>query len=465
MLVSSKKFLTGVAVTSALCVAGWSQATQSQPQAQPEAQGQAAQGQAAQGQASQPAAGAAKEKKPKDQGEYDIFTAVTKETDHTKRVGLLDQWKQKYPETDYTKDRLLYYLDSYRNLNQLDKMIATSKELLALDPADANAMFWMATLIPSMPGSEKNPEYVGLAEKAGQGIIANLDKTFAPANKQANVTDEQWKQARRDMEVVAYKSAGWSAMINKNQGGAKENFQKALQANPGAAEVSYWMGNMILADKNPQTIPEGLYHLARAASYEGPGALNPQGRASVNDFLTKYYNAFHGTDAAGLDQIKAQAKASPLPPAGFTIRSKVEIAQDKLKEEAAKEAADPIGANWKRFKEGLTGPSSGEFVAAMKDAAIPYAFRGTVVDSTPKTIVLAMSDKTTGELTLQPSEGTFPKVAPGTELTFENAVGKDYAASPFMVTMEIDRSKVKGLPAGGGGGAKKPAARKPKGRR
>lgn len=474
MLVSSRRVLLGAAATTALSVAAWSQTAQTQPaQTSPPAaqsgqaaagqagqagaaQGQAAQGQAAQGDAAQGQAAATgeKQKAPKNQEEYDIFTAVTKETDHAKRIGLLDTWKQKFPDSDYKKDRLLYYLDSYRNLNQLDKLVATAKEILAQDPNDVNAMFWIATIVPNLPNAATSPEYISLAEKAGQGIVANLDATFAPAKKQANVTDEQWKKARTDMEATGYKASGWSAMVNKNPAGARDMFTKSLQANPAAAEVSYWLGNMIVADKDPKTIPEGLYHLARAASYDGPGSLTPQGRASVNDFVTKYYNAFHGPAPAELEQIKAQAKANPFPPAGFTIKSKAQIQQEQLQAEAEKEKADPIGANWKRLKEGLTGPQGAEYATSMKDAEIPFTFRGTVVESSPKTIVLAMSDKTTGELTLTPAEGVFPRVEAGTELTFEKAVGKTFTAQPFMLSLEIDRANIKGLPAS----AKKPAA-------
>jgi hypothetical protein len=61
-----------------------------------------------------------------------------------------------------------------------------------------------------------------------------------------------------------------------------------------------------------------LFHSARAAVYDGPRALPPQARSSLDDYLTKSYIAYHG-DASGLDALKAAARTSAFPPAGFSI--------------------------------------------------------------------------------------------------------------------------------------------------
>src|SRR2546423_861744 len=45
--------------------------------------------------------GLAQEKKVKDQGEFDIYTQAVKETDPVKKLALLDQWKEKYPDSDF----------------------------------------------------------------------------------------------------------------------------------------------------------------------------------------------------------------------------------------------------------------------------------------------------------------------------------------------------------------------------
>ena len=469
MLVFSKSFLAGVAVASAICVPGWSQAAQQGQQAQQgqPAQGQAGQGQAAQGQGAQGQAGQGQaasgqpQKQVKDQGEYDLFTSVTKETDPNKKLGFLNQWKEKYPNTDFKKERQLFFLDTYRNLNQPDKMIQQAKEILAEDPKDVTSMFWLASIIPSLPNSGTNTEYVGLADKAGRGLLEQVPATFEPTKKPAQMSEEQWKKARNDMEAVAYKAVGWSAMINKNNEVAKENFTKALQANPGAGEVSYWLGLTIVGEKNPETYGTGLYHIARAVAYEGPGALSPQGRQQIGDSLTKMYQGFHG-DNSGLDQVKATAKANALPPAGFKIASVKEVAENKLRAEEEAAKADPMGALWKRLKDELAGPNGQQyFEASMKGAQAPR-LRGTVVSHTPKSVVLALSDKTTPEVTLEVDTALPGKADPGTVIEFEG-VAKTFTPDPFMLTMDIERSNIHGWPAAAP--SKRPASRKPARRR
>src|ERR1700720_2536910 len=51
---------------------------------------------------------AAPEKKVKDQGEFDIYNQVLKDTDPAKQIQDLDTWTQKYPDSDYKNDTRPY---------------------------------------------------------------------------------------------------------------------------------------------------------------------------------------------------------------------------------------------------------------------------------------------------------------------------------------------------------------------
>jgi hypothetical protein len=443
--VSSKKLMAGVAVVSVLSVAGFGQAAQGQAA---QGQGQTPPGQApAAGQTPQaqaPAAGQP-QKQVKDQGEYDLFNQVVKETDANKKLALLNTWKEKYPQTDFKKERQLYYLDTYKNLGQPEKMIGTAKEILAEDPKDFTSMYWISSIVPTLPTAATNTEYLDLAEKSARGMLDNMDATFAADKRPATTPADAWKAARTDMEAIAYKASGWTAMVKKNASGAEENFTKALQVKPASGEVSYWLGLTIVGQKDPTTYPKGLYHIARAAAYDGPGALAPAGRTQVNDYLTKAYKGFHG-DESGLVELKAQAKASALPPAGFKILSVKEIAEAKLKQEEEAAKADPIGALWKNLHNELSGPNGQQyFDSGLKEAAVPR-LRGTVVSHTSKSIVLALSDKTTPEVTLELDTPIAGKAEPGTVIEFEG-VGKSFTKEPFMLTMDAERSKIYNWPA------------------
>ena len=73
---------------------------------------------------------APKEKKVKDQQEYDLYKSATTTTDAAKRLPFLDQWKEKYPESDFKEERLVIYQTTYQTLGQTAKAVETAKEIL-----------------------------------------------------------------------------------------------------------------------------------------------------------------------------------------------------------------------------------------------------------------------------------------------------------------------------------------------
>lgn len=418
MLVRIKQLLSGVVVAAALCATPiWAQDA--------------------------PAAGQAKPAQPqwKDRAEYDLVDAIGKEADANKKLQLLNQWKEKYPATEFKKMRQALYLQTYQALNQPANIYAAAKEVLADDPKDIYALSMISFLTPVMTNT--SPEALDLGEKAAQGVLSQLDATFAADKKPAQMSADQWAQQRSLAEAQSHKTLGWIAMIRKDAPGAEEHFTQSLTKNPAQGDVSYWLGQTIIGEKKVEKYPLGLWHVARAAAYEGAGALPPQGRTAVNDYLTKAYTGYHG-DAKGLDELKGQTKTAALPPAGFSIKSVKEIHEEQLAKEEEFTKNNPMIALWKRIKDELAGPNGQQyFDSSMKDAQIPQ-LRGWVVEQKPKELLVAISDKTTPELTLQ-VDSTLPKVDPGTEITWEG-IGKSFTKEPFMVVMDVERKNITGLP-------------------
>src|SRR5690242_4190209 len=128
------------------------------------AQGQSQPSQPAQGGSAQP------QKKGKDQGEYDLYNGAVKETDPNKKLGLLTTWKEKYPDSDCKIERLQLMLATYQQLGKPDKMIDTAKEILAVDPKDIQALYWITFLSPSM--NNNSPDALALATKAANGLLS-----------------------------------------------------------------------------------------------------------------------------------------------------------------------------------------------------------------------------------------------------------------------------------------------------
>ena len=164
MRVSLKKFVGAAAVASLVTMS--LSAQQAQGQAQGQAPAQAA------GQAGQPAAGGAAQKNWKDRAEYDLYEAITKEATPAKRLELLNSWNEKYPTTDFKLERQLLYLDTYQKLGQAPKILESAKNIIAIDPQNLTALYWMAYLTTSL--NNTTPEALDAGEKAGNALLGAL---------------------------------------------------------------------------------------------------------------------------------------------------------------------------------------------------------------------------------------------------------------------------------------------------
>lgn len=376
----------------------------------------------------------------KDRAEYDLFDAITKDTNAKTKLEKLQQWEKGYPSTDYAKERQMLFLTTYVALNQPQQAVGIAKQILADDPKNFSALYYIMFYTRPLGGNSPTPEVLDQGNKAAQAIIDNIN-TPPP-----NVTEEQWKTARTDVENLAHTTLGWIELQRKNWEGAEAEFQKSLQIKPNNGEVDYLMGTAIASEKKVEKMPQALFYFARAASYEGPDALTPDGRKQVLAYVQKAYKTYHGSDE-GFSNLVAAAKASPTPPTDFKIEDAATIADRNAKEQAARDAANPELTLWKNIKAELTGANGASyFESSMKGALLP-TLKGKVVSITPalkpKTIVLSLEDGTTPDATLKFETALPGKVDVGTELSFEG-VPASYTASPFMVVFAVEKEKLHG---------------------
>ena len=59
-------------------------------------------------------------------------------------------------------------------------------------------------------------------------------------------------------------------MMRKNAPDAEKNFIKSLELNPAQGDVSYWLGQTIMGERKVERYPEGVFHIARAATLRWP---------------------------------------------------------------------------------------------------------------------------------------------------------------------------------------------------
>ena len=110
--------------------------------------------------------------------------------------------------------------------------------------------------------------------------------------------------------------------------------------------------------------------------------------------------------------------------------------------------SDPQGALWKQLREALL-ENSAYWEDSVKGALIPggahdvYTLHGTLVSATSTELVLGMSDPKIPDVTLwldSPLPGTMD---PGGKIEFEG-VASAFVREPFMLTFEVQKSKIVG---------------------
>jgi hypothetical protein len=247
----------------------------------------------------------------REQSEFDLYDSIKREGSAQKRLLLLKQWKEKYADSKYREERELIFIQTYQALEQPKEILATAKLLVGMNPGNIQGLYWAATLVPAL--EVKDPGGLDLGERAGRGLLE--------ADKPAGSSGEDWAKAKRDLEALGHKVLGYVALTRHQPEQAEREFTRSLELVPQQAQVSSWLGTAIFGQKKERQ-SEVLYHFARAAVLdpEKEGGLTPPAvRQSVEDYLAKAYAQYHGADAPGLAQLKAEAAKAALPPPGFAI--------------------------------------------------------------------------------------------------------------------------------------------------
>ncbi|MBZ5602608.1 MAG: hypothetical protein LAO79_09910 [Acidobacteriia bacterium] len=406
-------------------------------------------------------AGAQEKKKEwKDRGEYDLYESITKTQDPNQWLAAIDKWKAQYPQSDYADVRRQLTLETYRALNKPREAFDAAGEVLKDNPNNLVALSaivgYVYGLVPFgvTPLTPQQQADLDTASKAAQQILTNLDAIYSKDNRPPAMTDAQAAQAKPQLKAFAQKTVGYIAIERKDYKTAQSELTKALELDPNQAQVSFWLGTALLAQNqaNPELQPAALYEFARSAAYDGTGALPLTDRKQVQDYLTKVYAQYHGSND-GLDKLMASSRLSALPPAGFSVKSKVDMERERIQAEEAAARANPMLALWKRIKSELQGPEGAAyFENNMKGAALPAGvngvtkFKGKIVsmtpESRPKEIVLAIEGMAQ-DATLKLDSALPGKMEPGAEIEFDG-VAESYTKDPFMVTFNVEKSHVEG---------------------
>jgi tetratricopeptide (TPR) repeat protein len=363
------------------------------------------------------------QKTAKDQAESDLYTSISNEKDQAKKLGLLDQWTEKYPDTAFKEERNLFYVQAY--------------SALAGGGMQAGA----------------TPDQLAAAEKADHTLIDKADTFFAPDVKMASVKAEDWAKAKTDVMTMAHKSLANIGMQRKDYAAAQAEYRGMLEANPNDAGTAYLLGTAIASEHKIARTPEALYQFARAALITGPGALTPAGQKETDAYLKKTYVGYHGDDK-GLDDLKAMAAKSPFPPEGFSIKSVTQLSEEDIAKDEEFNKTHPEIVSWRNVKATLTAPSGDTYFGTqMKGAQFPKTTAKVISQTSAREITVSVDNATPetaakAEATLKFTDGALKgTVAPGTEITF-TGVPVAFNKDPYMVTFNVEKENFTGAELG-----------------
>ena len=413
----------------------------------------------------------AQEKKVKDQGEYDIFNQTLKDAANpAQQIKDLDTWTQKYPDSDYKDDRLYYYIGAYNGAKQPAKVLEIGSQLMARDLKSVfkdpkqgpqqvlTVLYQMSVNILNIPNA--SADQLAAGEKAARALADYAGEYFTAANKPAGTSDADWAKTKSDVtnlsKAVLMNLAsrpGNDAMTkyaaDKNADNCKTAetaYTNALKQFPDSAALAYGLGRaqVCLYKIQPDKISAGLYEVARAVAID-PSLGGTADAKAIDKYLGTLYTQYHGADDDGLKQLKDMAKASPLPPADFKIKSAAEIAHEK--EEEFKKT-NPQLALWMGIKSQLADQGGEQYFAgSLKDAQVPK-LKGTVVEGKPacrsKELLVAISDATHPEVSLKLDAALTGKPEAGAEIQWEG-VPSAFTKDPFLLTMDTEKAKIENL--------------------
>lgn len=395
----------------------------------------------------------------KDTAEFELVqNGIAKEQNAQKKLQLLQQWQEKYPDSKLKTARLQLFLQTYQALGNAPEMKKTATEMTTADPTGVTGLIGYQTLnLLAISMNDKSEGALADAEKAAKGLLGILDQVKKPDQ----VAEDAWAKEKVNNQVLANRTLGWVAWQRKNFTEAEAKFTDALKINPANGEIASWLGTVILLQRNPDKQATGLYQFARAAALEGQGALPEGARAQAKAYFEKTYVNFHGgTD--GMAEIMTRAKTEPFPAEGFTIQSKAQLQagdREKLKTE------NPQLYLWLNLKDNLKSPDGEKNFEPMKgsDAGLGASnisgFKGKLISATPETnpkeLQLSVEDGITPDVTIQLEQPLKGKADAGIELEFKGQV-ENLSKDPYTLTFKANPDDIKGWPV-----TKAPAAKKP----
>ena len=427
-----KKSLVAIIVAFAAAAVG----QEATPQAQPPASTQQQPATAQPGQQGQPAAPPQQKKEIKNPAEYNAYVGAVQQKDPNAKISGLEAFLTQYPNSVMKEDALELLMASYQQTGNEAKMIDTAQRLLQVNPNNVRALALLAYTARTKAQAGQDPQQnLANAKQYGEKGLQAL-QNFA---KPEGMSDADYAKLKSQMSGIFNAAAGISALQNKDYKTAQQDLHAAVESNPTDFSLVYPLALAYLQAQPPDNV-NGIWFATRASII----APTPQYQQQIQAYAKSQYTKYHGSDQ-GWNDLLAAAKASPLPPQGFTISQYVpptpaQQAHDLVKDKTPDQIKKLSFAEWELVLSAGTPEDSDKVWSAIKGT--PLIMEGQVisVDSPTELKIAASSDDIDAkraDISLQMTAAIPSRLLPkeGATLDFEGTP-VSYQASPFVMTMD-----------------------------
>jgi tetratricopeptide (TPR) repeat protein len=382
-------------------------------------------------------------KEIKDPAEYNAYVGAAQQTDPAAKISGLEAFLTQYPNSVMKEDALELLMGTYQQAGNQAKVIDAANRLLTVNPDNTRALVLLAY------NERAAQKWADAKQHAERGLQA-----LAKMPKADGVSDADFAKQKSQLSGLLNSVAGFSALQLKDYASAQKYLRPAVEADPNNVENVYPLALSYLT-ATPSDDVNGLFFIARAANL----VSDPKGKDSIVKFGHNRYVKYHGSEQ-GWDDLLAQAKTTPVPPAGFTIAAYVPPTPSQQAAELVKtkKPEEMSFAEWELvLSEG--SPEDQEKVWSVLKGKNLQMAEVQVISATPTKLELAASvddiDNKRADIELSFPAAIPPRMAPkeGDKINFEGTP-VSYTPKPFVMVMEKGALLTKAAPA------RKPPVRK-----
>lgn len=396
----------------------------------------------------------ARQFRPGETEAYNEAVADINGGDFAKAIGAIELWKYNFPDSEYDNERTALYVQAFAGSNQPVKALDAAESLFARDlstlfvgdgaPAMTLRLLYNVTWAVSHATDPSSKE-IATGERAAHQLM-DYEKPLP------GVDSSKWAEARADMKEKSAAALFYIAMLPGSKAMAKQPpdcgaaelaYSAALTSYPEKASVSWELGRALSceAKQHPEKFALALYQFERAAALDPTLGDQRNDPKKIRSYADSAYVKYHGSDE-GLEQLRTEAKQSPLPAADFTIRNADQMVEEK---KAAFERDNPELALWTKIKDRLQEPDGRQyFEKEMKGAGVPQ-LTGMLLEAKPacrpKELVVQIAG---AGVSLKLDKALTGKPELKTPIRWEG-VPSAFTPEPFMLTMDTEVSKLEGV--------------------